>query len=133
MSMSKADKVWNRACMAHGGPEPRHGDLALAAMLRFHSRAMSGGLLDAVEGVSATEVSDALAGFRYFGLDEAAAVLEWVVAQGSGVDADDIDAGRMLESQADERYGTVVPDDSVLTGAFERSYRARSEAFSPLE
>lgn len=133
MPMSAADEVWNRACMAGGGPEARQGDLALAAMVRLHSAAMSGGLLDAVERATASVISDSLAGYRYFGLDDAAAVVEWVVGQAHGTNSEDLEAEEALEDQADERYGVVVPSDSVLSDAFKRVYDERPEAFSPLQ
>jgi hypothetical protein len=44
-----ADAIWNGAGLEIGGPEPRPGDTALSAVLRLHSHAMCGGLLDAVE------------------------------------------------------------------------------------
>jgi hypothetical protein len=118
--------------MVGGGPDPRQGDMALAAVVRLHSLAMSGGLLDAVEGRPASEIADSLAGFRYFGLDDAAAAVEWVVAQALGTDLDDIEAAEALGGEADERYGAVVPDDSALIEAFQRVYQARPEAFSAL-
>ena len=79
--MLDSDRVWNRACLELGGANPMEGDVALTAMVLLHGLAMNGGLLDAVEGMSEAEVMRAVAGFRYFGLGDAAAVVEWVAQQ----------------------------------------------------
>ena len=62
--------------MKGGGASPAPGDIALAALLRFHSSAMSGGVLDALERLTEAQVGEAVQGFRWFGLDEAATFLE---------------------------------------------------------
>jgi hypothetical protein len=63
--MTPTEDIWNRAAMDDGGSTPRAGDVALAALLRLHSRAMSSGLLDAVmDGLDAEEIEAALAGYR---------------------------------------------------------------------
>lgn len=69
------DIIWNRACLDFGGPSPAEGDRALAALLQAHGRVMSEGVVHALESLSVEELSEAIAGFRYFGLPRAAEVL----------------------------------------------------------
>ena len=68
--------VWNRAALEDGGPTPAEGDLALAALLRAHGVVMNGGVDHALEVLSAAELRAALAGYRYFGFEQIALLLE---------------------------------------------------------
>jgi hypothetical protein len=124
----RESEVWNRAAFG-GGTAPEAGDSALAALLRVHSRAMSGGLLDALESTTAQEFSAAVDGYRQFGLAAAAAVLEDVRSRvESGLDADDADD---LEAEADDRYGAVIADDEVIFSAFRERLASRPQDFAP--
>ena len=58
------------------------GDIALAALLSVHNLAMNGGLLHSVENHSQDQIERAIAGYRYFGLDDAAAVVESIARRG---------------------------------------------------
>jgi hypothetical protein len=109
------------------------GDNALASLSSVHSLAMNGGLLHSVENHSHDQIERAIAGYRHFGLDDAAAVVESVArrAESLHLGADD-DAAERLEVDADESYAAVVPDDSTLAASFEQLYGRRPEAFSPL-
>jgi hypothetical protein len=125
--------IWNRAAMERGGQSPLVGDIALAALLRLHSRAMSGGLLDAVETLaSATDFNAAVDGYRFFGLGAVATVIEDVRSQVTSEGYDD-DAATALEADADLRYGELVVDDGVLFAAFQARLAADPEKFSPTE
>jgi hypothetical protein len=127
------DSIWNRAAMQGGGTSLRPGDRALADLLRFHSLSMNGGVLHGDEVRSEDEVAAAIAGYRYFGLDQAAAAVEWLVAEASGVDLEgDLDAAERLEVEGDARYAAAGPTDATLVEAFERRYRAEPEAFAPV-
>lgn len=110
------------------------GDMALAALLSVHSLAMNGGLLHSVENHSQDQIERAIAGYRYFGLDDAAAVVESVARRFASIDLDaDDDAAERLEIDADESYAAAVPDDdATLAASFEQLYERRPEAFSPL-
>lgn len=109
------------------------GDTALASLLSVHSLAMNGGLLHSIENHSRDQIERAIAGYRYFGLDDAAAVVESVARRAASIDLDaDDDAAERLEVDADESYAAVVPDDSTLAASFEQLYERRPEAFSPL-
>jgi hypothetical protein len=76
MKPSKADLVWNRACFG-GGSDLRAGDVALAALLRAHGMIMNGGVFHVFETLDGPELADAEAGYRFFGLSGAAALLEY--------------------------------------------------------
>jgi hypothetical protein len=120
VALTATDRVWNRAALERGGAEPREGDRALAALLRVHGDVRNGGFDHAVDCLGAAELREGLEGYRWFGLSEAAAVVEEAMtARG-----DD-------RTGFDERYAAVVPSDATLADAFERAYRARPEAFAP--
>ena len=71
------DIVWNRRAMDGGGDTPRSGDCHLAAQLRCHKQVMSGGMEFAtMDSPAQEEVRDGIAGFRHFGRDQAADVLQ---------------------------------------------------------
>jgi hypothetical protein len=94
---------------------------------------MNGGLLHSVENHSQGQIEQAIAGYRYFGLDDAAAVVESVARRAASLDLDaDDDSAERLEVHADESYAAVVPDDATLAASFEQLYEQRPEAFSPL-
>ncbi len=131
--LSDADLVWNRAALEAGGNSPGEGDAALAALLAFHSIAMNGGVLHSAEIHSEDAIASALAGYRYFGLREAADAIEWtlVMLRDGDLDADD-DLADRVEMEADERYSAAVPSDSVLSDAFEAFRRENPTAFAPV-
>ena len=132
--LSDADRVWNRATGEGRGSVPLvEGDTALAALLSVHSLAMNGGMLHSLENHSQDQIERAIAGYRYFGLDDAAAVVESVARRAASIDLDAADdAPERLEVDADESYAAVVPDDANLAMSFEQLYERRPEAFSPL-
>jgi hypothetical protein len=98
-------------------------------MVLAHSLAMNGGVLHAIESLSAGERAAAFDGFRYFGLDAAAHVLEDIARRWDGGHLDLGDAER-LAIEADERYAIVVADDDVLVRAFEARYGQDPGAFA---
>lgn len=98
-ALSEADRVWNRAAMERGGTQPRKGDVALAALLSLHSLAMNGGLLHAIERHSHDEIEQAVSGFRYFDLNDAAEVVVSIAQQAGRVDVADLDAVEQLASK----------------------------------
>lgn len=84
---------------------------------------MIGGLRHAVAFLSTEEFYAGIAGFRYFGLDELAAVLEAAKLCGS-----DVSALELLEV----RYDELIPNDAILTAAFEAVYKDSPNAFTPI-
>ena len=110
--LSLADRIWNRAC----GPDPLRtlpGDRALADLLFAHGLAMNGGVLHAVECLTASELSDAQAGFSYFGLDAVASLL----ACAKTILDNGADLG-FHEGELDRRY-LEFADDHLLSARLE--------------
>jgi hypothetical protein len=121
MKLSRRDQIWNRAAMAAGGPNSREGDSALAALLLFHGMAMNDGIDHAMHVLSSDEYASALKGFRYFGLEQAAAVLEKAAG-----------ATQLQLEQLNAEYGAVVPSDSTLVRAFQLKLLSSPQAFAPV-
>ena len=125
--MRKADLVWNRACSR---PDALNltGDRALADMLLAHGYAMNGGVLHAVEDLAPEELEAAVAGYRHFGLAAAADLIDEVRARLQSLTDAAVDR---LEHEADNRYGEIASDETLME-AFERRYRDRPEEFESL-
>src|SRR4051795_12402162 len=113
--------------MRAGGPDARAGDQALAAALRFHSRAMSGGILDALTELDPMELDEAVEGYRYLELVKTADEVTSLRGERDRRTDDE------FETEADARYGALVPDDATLTEAFERRFEDRPGDFAPAE
>ena len=112
--LTKADLIWNRAC---GDNQVRSlaGDRALADLLRAHGLAMNGGVLHAVECLTASELSAAEAGYRFYGLDTVASLLSrarTIVKKGEDLEA--------YERKLDREYADLIPSDSSLVERFEK-------------
>ena len=123
---TQADMIWNRAC----GEDPLRalpGDRALADLLRAHGLAMNGGVLHAVECLTGGELSDAEAGFRFYGLDGVASLL--ARARGVFETADDLGSH---EQQLDGEYAQMIPSDGSLVERFEKRLRSNPSDFAPL-
>ena len=124
--MLPADLIWNRACEG-GGPNPCNGDRALAAILKAHGLAMNGGVLHAVQCLSASELAEAESGYCFFGFSAVADLLSrarkiW-------------EADRDLESyevQLDHDYAALIPADSSLCERFEYIHKTRPSEFARL-
>jgi len=124
--LTEADRIWNRAC---GGDPLRAlpGDRALADLLLAHGLSMNGGVLHAVECLTGTQLSDAQAGFRFFGLDGAAALLSYarrIFEAGDDLESD--------ERELDGAYARLIPSDSSLTDLFEKRWKSSPSDFAPL-
>ena len=130
---TEADKVWNRACGQGECNSPRGGDLALAALITFHSVAMNGGVLHALETCSEAQITAAANGYRFFGLADAAGMVEASLAELRGIQSRGSDATQLedLESALDARYATHVPGDQALVVAFEQVFELRRTDFQP--
>jgi hypothetical protein len=83
---------------------------------------MNGGVLHAVESLSPDELAAGVNGYRYFGLDDAASILEGMARRARHHLHDD--AADCQEVETDERHAVVVPDDAILMAAFEARYEA---------
>ncbi len=124
--MTPTDLIWNRACEG-GGPNPRNGDRALAALLKAHGFAMNGGLLHAMELLNPAELADAKSGYRFFGFDAVAVLLS--SARKLRETDEDLE---FHEGQLNDDYATLIPDDSSLMERFEAVHKMRPLDFSPL-
>jgi hypothetical protein len=120
MELTTADRVWNRAAMASGGPNPGEGDRALAALLLAHGMVMNGGVEHAIEALSPSELSAAAAGYRFFSFNEVARLLE------------EIAGNEFIDSAVDQRYAELVPTDMVIVGRFRDLFSSSPSVFSPL-
>ena len=106
---------------------------------------MNGGLVSALEYKSPEEVHGAIAGFWYFGIDDAARALSAAFdlafqagpiadaeARGDHLDALDDDIHARLE-QMEDGYYAAVPHDDVLEAAFRERLRESPGDFTALE
>jgi hypothetical protein len=124
--LTEADLVWNRACLANRAAV-LPGDRALEAMVTFHSVAMNGGVLHALEHFKSNELKDAESGYRFFGLERIAALLN--EAKSVLKNGDDLS---FWEAELDRRYYAIVPDDSALFARFEPIFRRGPSEFAPI-
>jgi hypothetical protein len=124
--LTEADMVWNRAC---GEDRLRSfpGDRALADLLRAHGLAMNGGVLHAVECLTAEELTDAEAGYRFYGLAAVASLLSR--ARKLFETGDDLERN---EQQLDGQYADMIPSDSSLVERFEKRLKSSPSDFAPL-
>lgn len=119
MELAETYKVWNRAALEAGGANPLEGDKALTALLAVHGMIMNGGVDHALEVLPALEFAAGIAGFRYFGLAEVAAVLEAASAADLGWERFNL------------RYAALIPADDTIVDAFRQKYHASPEVFAP--
>jgi hypothetical protein len=124
--LTEADMIWNRAC----GEDPLRalpGDRAIVDLLYAHGLAMNGGVLHAVEVMTAEELSCAEAGYRYYGLDDVASLLfrARVILEA----ADDLGSH---EQPLDSEYAQMIPSDSSLAARFEKRLKSSPSDFGPL-
>lgn len=122
MQLSMANQVWNRAAMESGGSKACEGDRALSALLLAHGMVMNGGVGHALEVLSLDELAAAARGYRFFGLNDVATLLE------HSINANDEELER-----ADARYAALIPTDQTLADRFEALYRATPHAFASID
>jgi hypothetical protein len=118
----QADKVWNRAALESGGPTPRAGDIALAALLRAHGHVMNGGVFHAVQCLGPERLPLTCEGSVYFGLSEIAAVLKA---------AAETEENEQAEHAFNRAYWAHAGDDMVIVERFERDFAAHPERYAP--
>jgi hypothetical protein len=88
---------------------------------------MNGGVLHAVECLTASELCDAEAGYRFYGLDAVASLLsraEMILETG-----DDLE---VYEKQLDGQYSDIIPSDSWLVERFEKHLGLNPSEYAPL-
>jgi hypothetical protein len=124
--LTQADMIWNRAC----GRDPVRsfpGDRALADMLRAHGLIMNGGVLHAIECLTASELCDAEAGYCFYGLDAVTSLL----SRARAIFEADGDLGEN-ERQLDAQYADMIPSDSSLLERFEQRLKLKPSEFASL-
>jgi hypothetical protein len=125
-TLSLTDKIWNRA-LENSDEALLSGDLALSSMLIFHSVAMNGGIVHAIECVNTAELPAIQAGYRFFDLHAVALLLIEVkntLKNGNNVGS--------LENYFDIAYAELIPDDDFLVKRFEAVFKLRFSEFSPI-
>ena len=130
--MDEADQIWNRAATGDGGPQSRVGDRALTSVLRLHSLAMSGGMLDAVERLTDAQLDEAEVGYRWLRLDGAAEVVAYVRREIASGAVDDDARTEALERRVDADYRRVIPTDSTIETVYRELLDELPEAFATL-
>ncbi len=124
--LTDADMIWNRAC----GEDPLRalpGDRALADLLRAQGLAMNGGVLHAVECLTSSELSAAVAGYRYYGLDEIASLLSrarTIFETGDYLE--------IHEQELDRQYAAMIRSDCSLVERFENRLKSHPSEFASL-
>jgi hypothetical protein len=124
--LTEADMIWNRAC-GENSLRGLPGDRALADLLYAHGLAMNGGVLHAVECMTAEELSDAEAGYRYYGLNDVATLLSH--AREIFEAADNLGSH---EQELNSLYARMIPSDSSLVERFEKRLKSSRSEFAPL-
>ena len=131
--MRASDLVWNRAAEEFDiGPGMPPGDAALAALLLCHGMAMNGGFLHACQGLEPDELARAVAGYRFFGLDEVADLAVEVARRAAELDPADHDAAERLEIESNQRFYELVPGDEAVARAFEAHFDRHPEDYAPV-
>ena len=126
--------MWNRATEAWN-PETweglQDGDRALAALLLVHGLVQNGGVLHAVEALKPVEIRRGSEGYRYFGLDGVADLMDGAFAQMSRLEVSSLSVQEELEHVWDRAYQEILPTDQALADAFEAVYAHASADFAP--
>jgi hypothetical protein len=135
--LSEADLVWNRACDVDF--EPRlPGDHALWDVIHLDSDINNGGLDHAIDCVGPPAFVAAAAGFRYFGIEEVAEIVERAnaiaerVMKDGVVDILDLTAAELAEiEELETRYFDTL--GSELPKTYEAYRTAHPEDFEALD
>ncbi len=127
--VDEADRIWNRAALfwETDDRDRLSGDLALKALLLAHGLIMNGGVAHCHDAMSPEEVSQAVEGYRWFGLDQAAELVE---STGNAVRNGSMDEQASLA--ADDAYNQAIPDDRVIETVFRAKFGAARDAFAPV-
>lgn len=128
MSMTIADRVWNRAALEGGGDSPGPGDRALASLLLFHGLANNGGVHHALKCLEPAELLAAADGYAFFGFDDCGAFLR-------GANSNPLLSAWTDETEvaANRRYFQLIPSDAHLVARFEELLRERGDQFAPVK
>ncbi len=114
--------VWNRAAQQHGGKTPRGGDAALAGLLVAHGLVMNGGVLYAARALSTRELAGACDGYRFFGFDAVATLLEG---------AAEATETRGTAERLSAEYARWIPNDEAIVRRFEHHFAEHRDFYAP--
>lgn len=150
--MEHAEKVWKRALNSLPA-DAREGDRALAAAINFHHTTMNGGVVYAFAELDGETLQEAVDGYRWLGLGEAADFLERVavklvavgkhiysaepVANRSQYGVDDLDPREddeyweleRIEEDADRDYNFVIEGENSIYAALRGRVESHPDAF----
>lgn len=93
---------------------------------------MNSGVLYALESADEEEFNQAVAGYRYYGFDDIAALLERAFPQSQQLGAMALSAAEALEAELDDAYTQRIPLDQVIVEAFEEHLAARPNEYAPV-
>lgn len=113
--------IWNRALNPTAGEVLLEGDEQLAALFEVYNPAMNGGLTHAIDVATVRRWFGAIDGFRYYGFEEAAELLENL-----------LHSRYANEEEATDRFYDLVDTDNALEVAFKTMYAEYPERFAPL-
>ena len=124
--LTDADWDWNRAC---GEASLRFlgGDHALNDLLIAHGYIMNGGVLHAVECLTPNALSDAMSGYRYYGLD----VIVSLLLRARLILETNENLG-LQESQLDRSYTSIIQTDSWLSQRFKAHMALNPSEYAPV-
>lgn len=97
---------------------------AAEAVWTAHALVMNGGVLHCADALSKRELTDAIIGYRLFGLADVAQILA-VAAKVVANEADE------AERRLDEAYNRAIPDDGFLSSQIEKAFAAERTAPDP--
>jgi hypothetical protein len=126
--VEEADRIWNRVLERSYTPRLA-GDKALARALRFHSSAMSGGVLETVYRTSAADLDAAQSSYRWLGLGAVAEIIDRVRRAIDDGSLEEDDRTDELEESADSEYNSLIPTDAALETTFRRRLAQKPDAF----
>ncbi len=124
--LTDADWIWSRDC---GEVSLRflRGDRALNDMLRAHGYIMNGRVLYALDCLTVSNFSDALSGYRYYGLDVIASLL----LRARSILETNENPGS-CEQSLSRSYLSIIPTDSWLIQSFMAHLALNPSEYAPL-
>lgn len=123
--LTHADRIWNRAC-GEDAVQSLPGDRALTDLLYAHGYICNGGILHAIECLTPAEQSAAQAGYRFYGFEMVASLLDEArIALESGDDG--------AEYRLSGQYKHLLPDlDTSIATRFEQHFADNPSDYATL-
>lgn len=113
-SLERRDEIFDRACWADSRTDERllEPDRLLSAMMIFDAVCVHDGVLPALDCHSAEEFEHALAGYRHFGLDDVATVVESIARRSTKSPLSEQERWD-FEAALEAEYEAACPDTTV--------------------